>query len=119
MQVLAQVKNIEEHIVRVMKQYRKAMKFAQLKKIDEGTVNRRQAVTTMKFVAQFNNWRTHSKSIMQQHRHAIFKLKKIKDGDKTRTYLSLSLLGVFPARFCSFVLQTKTMETQNRNEILS
>jgi hypothetical protein len=55
MQVLAQVKNIEEHIVRVMKQYRKAMKFAQLKKIDEGTVNRRQAVTTMKFVAQFNN----------------------------------------------------------------
>jgi hypothetical protein len=57
---------------------------------------------------------------MQQHKHAIFKQKKkIKDGDKTGTYLSLSLLGVFPARFCSFVLQTKTMETQNKNEILS
>jgi hypothetical protein len=38
-----------------MKQYIKAMKFAQLKKIDEGTVNRRQAATTMKFIAQFNN----------------------------------------------------------------
>jgi hypothetical protein len=36
-----------------MKQHRNAMKFAQLKKIDEGTVNRRQAATTMKFVAQF------------------------------------------------------------------
>jgi hypothetical protein len=33
MQVLTQVKNIEEHIVRVMKQYKKAMKFAQLKKL--------------------------------------------------------------------------------------
>jgi hypothetical protein len=31
------------------------MKFAQLKKINEGTVNRRQAATIMKFVAQFNN----------------------------------------------------------------
>jgi hypothetical protein len=56
---------------------------------------------------------------MQQHIHAIFKLTKIKDGDKTGTYLGLSLLGVFPTRFCSFVLQTETMETQNRNEILS
>jgi len=58
---------------------------------------------------------------MQQHKHTIFKQKKIKfeDGDKTGTYLSLSLLGVFPTRFCSFVLQTKTMETQNKNEILS
>jgi len=36
-----------------MKQHRNAMKFAQLKKIDEGTVNRRQTATTMKFVAQF------------------------------------------------------------------
>jgi len=57
---------------------------------------------------------------MQQHIHAIFKLKKkIEDGDKAGTYLCLSLLGVFPARFCSVFLQTKTMETQNRNEILS
>jgi hypothetical protein len=56
---------------------------------------------------------------MQQHRHAIFKLKKIEDGDKAGTYLSLSLLGVFLARFCSFVLQTETIENQNRNEILS
>jgi hypothetical protein len=30
----------------------------------------------MKFIAQFNNWRTYSKSIMQQHIQAIFKLKK-------------------------------------------
>jgi len=46
-------KKIEEHIVRVMKQHINAMKFAQLKKIDEGTVNIRQAATTMKFVTQF------------------------------------------------------------------
>jgi hypothetical protein len=58
------------------KQYRKAMKFAKFKTIDKGTVNRRQATTTMKFVTQFNNCRTHSKSIMQQHKHAFFHLKK-------------------------------------------
>jgi inosine/xanthosine triphosphate pyrophosphatase family protein len=57
---------------------------------------------------------------MQQHIHAIFKLKKIiKDGDMAGTYLCLSLLGVFPAQFCRVFLQTETMETQNRNEILS
>jgi len=31
-----------------------------LKKFDEGIVNRTQAATTMKFVDQFNNCRTHS-----------------------------------------------------------
>jgi len=29
-----------------MKQHKKAMKFAQLKKIDEGTINRREAATS-------------------------------------------------------------------------
>ena len=36
------------------------MKFAKFKTIDEGTVNRRQTTTAMKFVHQFNNYRTHS-----------------------------------------------------------
>jgi hypothetical protein len=36
------------------------MKFAKFKTIDKGTVNKRQTATTMKFVDQFNNCRTHS-----------------------------------------------------------
>jgi hypothetical protein len=38
------------------RQAEEAMKFAiNLKKIDEGIVNRTQAATTMKFIDQFNN----------------------------------------------------------------
>ena len=53
-------KNLKTHSAGHEKQYREAMKFAKFKTIDKGTVNKRQTATTMKFIDQFNNCRTHN-----------------------------------------------------------
>ena len=53
-------KNLRTHSSGHEKQYREVMKFAKFKKFDEGTVNRRQVATTMKFVDQFNNCNVNS-----------------------------------------------------------